>query len=639
MLSMGAMRVRQNFLGRSAIPVVLFSIAALMVSGAARGASAVFQGVSLIKAGGEQTCAIEGGKAYCWGDNRLGDLGDGTTVSSGVPVAVASGGVLAGKTITQIASGDDADACALDSAGTAYCWGNNNRGQLGDGSTGGSSAVPVAVNAAGALAGKKLTAITVGYGYACALDSAGAAYCWGDNRLGELGDGTSNSASVPVAVDTSGLPGGGAFTQITAAFTHTCALAATGAAYCWGDNRFGELGDGSAAGSARPVAVDSAGALAGKTITQIAAAGTFHTCALDSAGAAFCWGLNDFGQLGIGPRASSSVPAPVYTGGVLAGKTLTQLAAGHGNNTCALDSAGAAFCWGPNESGQLGDGTGTGSNVPAAVSTSGVLAGKVLIGISAGYEHTCALSVAGTAYCWGADHYGQIGDDGGDSPVPSLVGLDAPVGVTAATGHDAATIFWRAPPSLNGSTLTGYTVTVSPGGSACTTVSVTTCTIGGLTDGTTYSVSVVAHTTFGDSGPSAPWPVTVTHGPVGQIVSGYQMSKCVEDNDNSTANDAKIVISDCTADAGQEWTIEGDGSIQINGKCLDIYREENANNAPVELWTCTGRANQQWQMLNGTLVNPGSRKCLNDPGFNVTDGTQLDIYTCDGGANQQWSLP
>jgi hypothetical protein len=75
------------------------------------------------------------------------------------------------------------------------------------------------------------------------------------------------------------------------------------------------------------------------------------------------------------------------------------------------------------------------------------------------------------------------------------------------------------------------------------------------------------------------------------------------------------------------------------GKCLDIYREGNANNTPVELWTCTGKANQQWQMLNGTLVNPASRQCLDDPGFNTTDGTQLDIFTCDGGANQQWSLP
>ncbi len=634
------MRIRRHFIRRSATPVVLFSIVALMSStGAAQGTTRLFQGVSAITAGSEQACGIESGKAYCWGFNFLGGLGNGTTASSGVPVAVQAGGVLAGKTITQIATGDFYDTCALDSAGAAYCWGNNNTGQLGDGSTGGYSAVPVAVEAGGVLAGKRLTAIAVGNSYACALDSAGAAYCWGINSLGELGDGTTTSSDVPVAVDTSGLPGGGVFTQITASEVHTCALTITRAAYCWGDNGFGELGDNSTARSARPVAVDVAGALAGKTITQIAAAGQFDTCALDSAGAAFCWGFNDFGQLGIGSRTNSSVPVPVNTDGVLAGKTLTQLAVGHDDHTCALDSAGAAFCWGSDFAGDLGDGHGAISTVPVAVNTSGVLAGKALSSISSGNDHTCAVSVAGEAYCWGSNFYGQLGDDGGDSPVPVLVGLDAPVGVTAATGLDAATIFWKVPPSLNGSVLTGYTVTASPGGSACTTAGATMCTLTGLTDGTTYSVTVVAHTTVGDSGPSAPWSFTVTHGTTGPIVSGLQTAKCVDDSGNSSANDAAVVISDCTGGAGKEWTIEDDGTIQINGKCLDIYRESNANNTPVEIWTCTGNSNQQWQLVNGTLVNPSSRKCLDDPGSSTADGTQLDIFTCDGGASQQWSLP
>jgi alpha-tubulin suppressor-like RCC1 family protein len=595
--------------------------------------------VTAIAAGSEQACAIESGKAYCWGYNLLGGLGDGTTASSGVPVAVYSGGVLTGKTITQISTGDSYDTCALDSAGAAYCWGNNGMGQLGDGSTGGFSAVPVAVDASGALAGKRLTAITVGSSHACALDSAGAAYCWGVNSLGELGDDIAVASSVPVAVDTRRLPGGGAFTQITASGFHTCALTVTSAAYCWGENSFGELGDNSTASTGRPVAVDSAGALAGKTITQIAAAGQFYTCALDSAGAAFCWGSNNFGQLGNGSTTDTRVPVPVSTGGVLAGKTLTRLAVGHGNHTCALDSAGAVYCWGSNDGGGLGNGGGLISTVPVAVDTSGVLAGRALSGISAGDLHTCAVSTAGEAYCWGYNLNGQLGDDGGDSPLPVLVGLDAPVGVTAATGLDTAAVSWKTPPSLNAGTLTGYTVTVAPGESTCATAGATTCVITGLTDGSTYTATVVAHTSIGDSGPSAPWPFTVTHGPTGQIVSGYQTSKCADDSGNSSANDTKIVISDCTAGVGQEWTIEDDGTIQINGKCLDIYREEKDDNAPVELWTCTGKANQQWQEVDGAVVNPVSGKCLDDPGFNTTVGTQLDIYTCDGGASQQWSLP
>ena len=100
-----------------------------------------------------------------------------------------------------------------------------------------------------------------------------------------------------------------------------------------------------------------------------------------------------------------------------------------------------------------------------------------------------------------------------------------------------------------------------------------------------------------------------------------------------------MVIGDCNGNAGQDWSIEAGGTLQINGKCMDIYRDGKSNKAPVELWTCTGGANQQWQARNGTLVNPVSGKCLDDPRFNTADGTQLDIYTCNGGANQQWILP
>ena len=99
------------------------------------------------------------------------------------------------------------------------------------------------------------------------------------------------------------------------------------------------------------------------------------------------------------------------------------------------------------------------------------------------------------------------------------------------------------------------------------------------------------------------------------------------------------MISDCNGSAEQDWAIEPDGTIQINGKCMDIYRDRKTNKAPVELWTCTGGANQQWHAVNGTLVNPVSGKCLDDPRFNVTDGTRLEIYTCNGGRNQQWKLP
>ena len=251
-------------------------------------------------------------------------------------------GVLAGKTLTQIAVGQS-HTCALDSTGAAYCWGANFYGQLGDGDTA-SSSVPVAVDTSGVLAGKTLTQIATGSGHTCALDSTGAAYCWGYNYTGQLGDGDTASTTVPVAVDTSGVLAGKTLTQITTGNVNTCVLDSSGHAYCWGDGA--ELGDGSGAWSAAPVAVDTSGVLAGKTLTHITA-GTLHACALDSTGAAYCWGANVTGQLGDGSTTSTDVPVAVERSGVLAGKTLTQISAGW-FDTCALDSTGAAYCWGDN---------------------------------------------------------------------------------------------------------------------------------------------------------------------------------------------------------------------------------------------------------------------------------------------------
>jgi alpha-tubulin suppressor-like RCC1 family protein len=629
-------------LRRRVVPAVLIALAAALGSlvPAQQAALAAALAVSTISAGGGYSCAIESGKAVCWGDNSVGELGDDSTAESAIPVPVDASGVLAGKTLIRIAAGDS-HTCALDSAGAAFCWGTDNNGQLGNGNTAAFSSVPVAVDSSGALAGKRLTQIAVGNVYTCALDSAGIAYCWGLNATGELGNGsTAAHSSVPVAVDTSGALAGKRLTQITAAEFHTCALDSAGAGYCWGGGDFGDLGNGSMLASFVPVAVDASGALAGRALTQIAAAGEYHTCALTSSGAAFCWGLNDLGQLGDGSTADSSVPVAVNSGGVLAGKTLRQIGAARGYHTCAVDTSGDAYCWGDDTEGQLGDGSTTNSSVPVAVDTRGALAGKHLTSVTGGYFHTCAMDTVGAAYCWGDSSVGQLGDDSiGASDVPVVVGRDAPAGVTAVTGNDAATVSWKAPAGPAGGTLTGYTATAAPGGKTCATTDGTTCIIAGLTDGTTYSVTVVAHTTAGDSGASTPATVTVTHGPSGPIVSGTQPTKCIDDNGDSSLNDTKAVMWDCNGSAEQSWTVEGDGSIQINHKCIDVYRDEKTNMAPVELWTCTGGANQQWKAVNGTLVNPVSGKCLDDPMFNVADGTQLEIYTCDGGADQQWKLP
>jgi hypothetical protein len=175
--------------------------------------------------------------------------------------------VLAGQTLTQI-SGSDSGGCALSGTGQAYCWGQNYDGQLGDGSTAPSD-LPVVVDASGALAGQTLTQISYGGTYACALDSGGAAYCWGLNIYGGLGDGNDNGSLLPVPVRTDGALAGQALAQISAGYETTCAVSRAGGAYCWGSNEFDLLGDPSidggyySSGIPVPVAVAGPGRRAG----------------------------------------------------------------------------------------------------------------------------------------------------------------------------------------------------------------------------------------------------------------------------------------------------------------------------------------------------------------------------------------
>ena len=594
-------------------------------------------GAASIAAGNAHSCALENGRAYCWGENDYGQLGDGGTADSSVPVAVDTRGALAGKTLTQISAGGGGglDTCALASTGAAYCWGSDYDGALGDGSSdGASSAVPVPVDAGGALASRRLTQISTGSDGACALDAGGTAFCWGQNDFGELGDGGTASSAVPVAVEGGGALAGRQLAEISAGYEDTCALDTAGAAYCWGDNSSWELGNGSGGAdgdySSVPVRVTATGALAGKTLTQISA-GWGYGCALDSAGAAYCWGAGP-----LGGTATSSVPVPVDAIGVLAGHPLKEISAGLGE-TCALARTGTAYCWGDNTYGELGDGSSVSSAVPVAVDTRGALAGKFLTQLTAGAFHACAVDLTDAAYCWGDNDQGDLGDNRTTaSDVPVLAGPRAPTNVTVLPGDARGMVSWRAPASLDGGTLIGYTASASPGHATCTATA-TRCVITGLGNGTTYRITVIARTTAGESGASSPGLVTPE--PAGPIRPLAHPAKCLMDKDDSSANDTPIVMWDCNGSAAQHWTIEADGSLRLNGKCMDIYRDEKRDKAPVELWTCTGGANQKWQPRRGELVNPVSGKCLDDPRFDIADGIRLEIYTCNGGANQEWTLP
>ncbi len=377
-----------------------------------------------VSSGLQGACAIASdNNAYCWGNGGSGQLGNNATASSATPVPVYTAGALAGKTIRDISVASNS-ACAIASDNNAYCWGNGGSGVLGNNSTT-TSSVPVAVNTAGALAGKTIRKLVAADNlHACAIASDNNAYCWGRNDYGQLGNNSTTNSLVPVAVNTAGALAGKTIREIAVAGFHTCVIASDNKAYCWGQNSDGELGNNSTTNSLVPVAVNTAGVLAGKTIRKITMSG-FSNCAVASDNKAYCWGQNFYGQLGNNSTARSLVPVAVNTAGVLAGKTIREIALGN-VSACAIASDNNAYCWGDNDTnggGQLGNNSTTDSLVPVAVNTAGALNGKTISGISLGYSATCAVASDNKSYCWGSNQYRQLGNN---STTPSSV----PVPVT-----------------------------------------------------------------------------------------------------------------------------------------------------------------------------------------------------------------
>ncbi|MCL2164838.1 MAG: hypothetical protein FWH55_10725 [Oscillospiraceae bacterium] len=382
-------------------------------------------GAVQITAGSNHTCAFDiAGRVYCWGDNGKGQLGDDSNSQKYTPVTVntsAGIGAMDDKTVVQITAGGQA-TCALDLAGQVYCWGHNGYGQLGDNSVI-DRTTPVAVNATagtGDMADKTITKISTSGFHTCAIDSFGQVYCWGYNYMGLLGNNSYTNQNTPVAVNTTAGTGdmaGKTIVQVSTGSSHTCALDSVGYVYCWGANGNGQLGDNSSSQKYTPVAVNTTagtGDMNSKTITQITIGDGWFTCALDTAGQVYCWGQNNYGQLGDNSFTDSLTPVAVNTSvgtGVMNGKAITQIAAGI-YHVCALDNTSQIYCWGRNNLGQLGDNSFTDSLTPVAVDTTagtGVIDGKDIAQIVAGAYHTCALDVAGQIYCWGTGGTGQLG--------------------------------------------------------------------------------------------------------------------------------------------------------------------------------------------------------------------------------------
>jgi alpha-tubulin suppressor-like RCC1 family protein len=349
----------------------------------------------LINAGALHTCGITTDyRAYCWGDNRHGQLGDGSTTNRLVPRAVAGGlrfrNVSAGHSHT----------CAVTPENRVYCWGFNFEGQLGDG-----TGYPVNIQRLTPVpvaGGRRFLQVRAGYHHTCAIEyKSDAAFCWGYNVFGQLGDGTREKRWKPVRVH-----GGLHFRQLSAGIDHTCGVTKNDKGFCWGMNFWGQLGNGTNVGQSTPVRAG------GRLRFHVVHAARAHSCGLTLDKRAYCWGGNNFGQLGDGTRTGRNTPAPVRGG------LRFDNMSGRDTHTCAVTPGNRAYCWGDNSVGQVGDGTSRNDRLTPVAVTGGLL----FNGVSAGYRYSCGVSLNDRAYCWGVNGFGQLGNGTTtDSRTPTAV--------------------------------------------------------------------------------------------------------------------------------------------------------------------------------------------------------------------------
>jgi len=298
--------------------------------------SSAFSGSPVIRAaaGSNHTLALTAsGQLFAWGINDFGQIGNGNQLNSPTPVPVSVAGALAGKTVVAVDAGT-AHSLALTADGDVLAWGSNEFGQLGDG-TRTSRLLPQPIDRSGTLSGKTITAIAAGRDFSLALTSDGMVFAWGDNSRNQLGDGTTTLRPAPVAVRLDGI---GPITTIDAGYFHSGAITATGSVMMWGDNSYGQLGDGSASPRPLPVPLNSSGNLAGKRLTSVAL-GRNHSLGLTSEGRIFAWGLNTYGTIGDGTTTMRTSPAPVRTDGALLGRFVTSIYAGGESSMAVSDGS------------------------------------------------------------------------------------------------------------------------------------------------------------------------------------------------------------------------------------------------------------------------------------------------------------
>jgi len=346
--------------------------------------------------GDGSSCAlIADGRVKCWGQDRYGQLGDGTVFQ---PVSSTSAQPVVGVTTATALAVGLQHACAVLAGGSVTCWGSDTAGQMADGTLASPDENPTPHVVAGVTGA---VSIAAGSAHTCALLANATVQCWGADSTGQIGDGTVGSPafSAPNVV-----PGLTNVIAIAAGGGSTCAIVTGGAVKCWGSDDHGELGDGT---NGTPTTNPSPVAVVGITNAIALGARGDVTCAALQTGAVKCWGNDEVGGIGDGTIANPLVnPSPVDVIGVAGASRITV-----GDAVCALVAGGIVKCWGYDGDGELGDGTvGPNSGTPATVATI-----SSATAVTAGTQSTCAV-VAGAVWCWGSNDRGQLGNGHVGSP-------------------------------------------------------------------------------------------------------------------------------------------------------------------------------------------------------------------------------
>jgi alpha-tubulin suppressor-like RCC1 family protein len=552
------------------------------------------------------TCGVTTSLAVsCWGWNQSGQLGNGSTTTVNHPSAVVGLGAS-----RQVSLGHS-HSCALLVSGMVACWGQNQYGQLGIGTTTNSS-TPVTIPGL-----TSVRQVALGSGHSCALLTSGTVRCWGWNKYGQLGNGSTTNQKRPVAV--SGLSG---VQEIALGYGSTCALLTSGNVKCWGWNSHGQLGIGTTSDKKTPTSVPG---ISG--VTHIAL-GYAHGCALMTSGTIACWGWNQNGQLGIGTKVDSRHPIAV-TG--LSGVRQIALGIAH---SCALLTSGGVRCWGSNQFGQLGTGTTTSTTTPAVT--------QRLVGvtqIASGDYSSCALLASKAYSCWGWNAYGQLGNGANANVLTPPFVPGAPTNVLAS--GPAVAVSWSPPSSNGGSAITSYTLTAADsttpanGGQTCTwSTGPLTCTLLGLTNGDSYSFTVTATNALGTGPASSPspsvTPATIPGGPTGVVASPGNESAAV--SWSAPGSDGGSAITSYTAAAA-------DSTTPANGGQTCSW-----STGPL---TCTvsGLTNGDSYTFTVTATNLVGTGIPSSPSPSVTPATVPDAPTGvlatpgNGSATVTWSAP